>query len=781
MRKTLLIFLPILFALASCQIEESSSFGLDTIESSLTSDEESSSEMSSSSSKESTEPLELNARNVITLLTEISKSDSFTLKQNYLAGSIPKSKTYFNSKYVYYSNYRAGYLKLKSFDSEYTSSDEVVYQFNLKNNEVELLYPLVVSDLVSSTLYTSLDSFNYMLGYDTSTLKEKDFKLEDDGYLYTTNKELVRRLGSVAGYPDEANKDTFYKAKISLDKHYELSFVLQMFNDSYEIVDVPLTKTTFSAVGKSNVAAIDEYLSKNYSMDLPSLTLAEASPLIFQDKEDIISLDNYSEVQIVDGDGGVVAKEEINRSETQYEHTSIDVTTSRKLTSLVRNNEDGIPSHIGLNCDNELSEEKFSKYYTWNSVYPSCSDFIKTQLKAFRKINQDQYRYYGYEHSPFFRSLSNFNGQNGIKWIDIYLSDQKISKVVFTYSTFSDEYDDGTIFYYNTTITCNVVSSRNIKNPTPYAEKEENDILSKAFSKFDGTHKFKVAGQDDRTTSRKYITTYDLNNFLKEETYSRTSEIVSFVTGYTKKSDTSYQRFLIDIDGNAKPNGEATNGSLSSLVGFALSPNLFIKTGEGEYMFDSYVLKNATEHMILGLSGDDILPSSLVIKVDEEKKEITSLTYKYDDGLFSSGSESLSFLYDDDVEIDQTTLEKIANLATWVEPTSWKEDNENIDTHLEKYFSEEKGNVPYLYDPETYSQWSIIDSTVDLEIYSNTMSGDGTAFYEKYTSLLIELGFETTALTSFPGATIYVKGAISIRVSKLLRGGIYLWKTGEYD
>lgn len=780
MKKAALILIPLFLVLSSCQT------GSDNIDSSGSASESSftssssESEQSFSYSKETIEPIDFNAANVISMLDDISKTDNFTLKQSFLLGDASTSKTYITSKYIYYSAYSAGYLKLKSFDSEYTSSNEVVYQFNLKNDQVELLYPLVERDLISSTLYTSLDSFNYMLGYDASSLKEKDFKLEGK-YLYTTNKELVKRLGSIAGYPSEAEKETFYKVKISFNKRYELTFVMQMFNDSYEIVDVPATKTTFSDVGKTNISAVDDYLSANYDLNLPSLTLEQANPLIFQDSQDVISLDNYSEVQIRNGDGGVVAKEEINRSESEYEHTSIDVMTSRRLTSLVRNNEDGIPSYIGLDYENKLSEEKFSKYHTWTDTYPSCSGFIKKQLKAFRKVADNQYRYYGYEHSSFFASLSNFNGQSGIKWIDIYLTNNKISKVIFTYSTFSDQYDDGTTFYYDTAITCNVVASRTIKNPVAYDEKENTSVISEAFSKFDGTHKFKIFAQNDRTSSIKYITTYDLNNLLKERTYARTSGEVSFINGYTKISDNQCQRFLIDEDSNAKPNGEIANGSLASLIGFALSPNLLTKTAEGEYTFDSYVLKKATTHMILGVNGEDILPSTLVMKIDEEKKEITSIKYDYDDGMLSSGSETISFLYDDDVKINDETLEKIANLATWVEPTSWKDDDEKIDTYLTKYFSDEKANVPYLYDPDIYSQWSIIDSTVDLEIYSNTLTGDDSKFYEGYTKLLVELGFEKTTLSSFPGAIIYVKGNISIRVAQVLVGGIYLWKTGEYN
>lgn len=766
--------------LASCTFESNppldSSSNEEVSSSSDNFSETSISSETSSSSEEEVLPIELNAVNMISSLRKIASSNNFTIYQKDIL-SKPTNEVIFANKYIFYPSYSAGCLKLKSFDPEYTHSEELVYQFSIAGEELQLLSPLMKGEVYSTKEpYTSLDSFNYMLDLDSSSLKENDFTLKD-GYLYTSNESVIKALASMMGRGSDADENKFYKAKLTFDDTDNVEFVLQAFNSKYQIVDLGDTHGFFKNVGSSYSEIVDDYLKCNYELDLSPLTPLEASPLIFQDAEDVISLDNESVVQIVGGDGGIVAKEEINRSISQYEHTSIDVATSRRLTSLVENNEDGIPSYVGLNGNNELSEEKFSKYYTWDSTYPSCSDFISKEMKAFRKISEDTYRYYGYNHSSFFKSLCNFNGASGIKWIDIKLKDDLIDEVVFTYQTFTDQYEDGTTFYYNVTITSKIVGDREIKTPKPYQDKEEVEILTEAFAQFDGTHKFQVTAQDDRTSNNKFIVTYDLETLTKERTYYTGAGDQSFTYGWANTSDGHYRRFLLNND-SIKSNGEEKEGGVSSLIGFSLSPNLFTKTGENEYMFDSYVLKSVKDGMILGSEEEDFLPSTFKLTVDPEKKTIVSASYNYSDGLFSSGSETLTFKYDEEVSLKEGLKEKLADLPEWVEPKSWKDENETVYKYLQKYFSDEADNVPYLYDEEIYGQWLVSDSTLELEIYSKTATGN-SSFLEDYRNKLLEEGFETTTLSSLPGATVYVKGNISIRVAGVLNGGIYLWKTGD--
>lgn len=109
----------------------------------------------------------------------------------------------------------------------------------------------------------------------------------------------------------------------------------------------------------------------------------------------------------------------------------------------------------------------------------------------------------------------------------------------------------------------------------------------------------------------------------------------------------------------------------------------------------------------------------------------------------------------------------MSNLPTWVEPKTWKDEDPKIYSYLQKYFGDEADSVPYVYDGDVYSQWFASDSTLELEIYSNTQTADAASFFQKYREKLLASGFETTTLTSMPGATIYVKGNVSIRLASV--------------
>lgn len=86
--------------------------------------------------------------------------------------------------------------------------------------------------------------------------------------------------------------------------------------------------------------------------------------------------------------------------------------------------------------------------------------------------------------------------------------------------------------------------------------------------------------------------------------------------------------------------------------------NIFAKTGENEYMFDSYILKGAKDKMILGSDEKYFLPSTFKLTVDPAKEEVVSAYYEYSDGISQSGSETLSFLYGEDVKLKSSLEEK---------------------------------------------------------------------------------------------------------------------------
>lgn len=773
MRRLPLFLVSTIFVLVACQSPISS------LESHTSSSSTGTSSLLPSSS-EAEKELELTATNVADMVNHAVTSRNYSVYQKQF-GHAP-SYTYINDRYYYVSDAQSGYVALESFDSSYTHSDELIYSVTYQNESVVLGSPLREGNLfVLGDPYTTLDSFNPLLALANSPVSASVFSFDEaTKSVVTTDTALITAFATLSGYASEAAKGTYYRIRFTEISEKHLHFVLQTFDSSYQVVDATNTESVLQNIGNSRFVPLENYLKDHYR--LPSLALSEdaISPLVFQSDEDVISLDNHSEMWLNGGkeEGGMLAAERVNRSRARYELTTVDLANNTTRVSLAENHTDRSPTYIGLNAKNEVIEEDFTAYESWQSRFPSIEDILVPERKAFRQIADNQYRYYGWNQSSFFSSLSQLNGRNSIQNVDVFTKEGKVNQIVFTYPTMQDKDSSGKIFTYNVTIYVDVVADRPIAEVKPYATRPYHDVLAKAFARFDGSSPFQVTAQDNRTAAEQYVTYYDGDHLLYRRAYYTGAGDTSYVRGYTKTGDNAYRRFLIDRDGNLKANGDEKNASLRSLLNFSLSPDLFRKMSDGVYEFDSYVLPSARENMILGSEQAFFLPSTFRLEVDETNGYVTKATYSYSDGLFRHGSETLTFSYGDDVKLSTMTTLDIDHLPEWKEPTSWDEEGQTFTNYLTRYFGDEASQVPYVYDPDIYGLWNASDSTLELEFYSNTETADAASFYAAYEAALKAASFEETTLKGMPGATVYVKGKISLRLAKVLGGGIYFWVTG---
>lgn len=738
----------------------------------------SSQEESSSESSEPDLPLDLTAENLSLLFKKMKETRRFVF------GSSGSNSLTFAPDYLASPIQGIGYIALNSYDSEKTQSEKLLYQcsftFTGKVNVTTPLLKKTLFDLVG-TPYTDFSEFNYLSGLpDASFSKASFFDAKEDGYLFSIDEDLVTALATMCGYGKEAANGSFYRAKISLNKHNAVSFVLQGFNDAFKLVDTAASGS-FAAIGTASCEPLEQYLKENPDLPSKSLSLAEISSLSFADDNDVVSLDNESHATLTDGSSGLIAKEEINRTKEAYERFLIDPSTGDKTATLVENEEDGIPSYVGLNGDNEVVREKFEKYYSFDSTFPFIYSLLSSDLKAFREVESGHYHYYGWLHSSLFSSVSSLNGSRGISALDLYVENGSFQKIVFSYPTQTGTNSSGSSFLYDLEIVSSLAEDRPLTPVKPYESKPFSDELAKAFKAFDGNRPFQVVAQDDRTSHFKYTTTYTGDVLLFRTDYFTGAGPKSYTHGYKKVDESSYRRFIVDREGNLLPNGFATTGQVKDEIGFHLSPNVFKKKADGTFVFDSYVLSGAKDGMILGTQKKNFLPSTFAMSLSLGG-DVASASYSYSDGLFSSGSETLSFAYDEDVALSGDLAASLESLAEFKEPTSWDDEGSSFMTYLRKYFGDAASEIPYVYDPDLYKLWDISDSTAELEISSNSNTADASAFYERYKEALVKEGFvlQETPPASLPGATVYVKGDISLRIAASLKGGIYFWKTGEY-
>lgn len=774
MRRLPLFLASTIFVLTACQSPVNSSI------SSASSSSTGTSSLSSSSIEEPEKELALTAANVADAIRNAVTARNYSIYQKQFG--LAASYTYINDRYYYSSDAAAGYVALESFDPSYTNSKELIYSVSYQNKAIVLGSPLREGNLfILGDPYTNLDSFNPLLSFADKTIAASSFSFDAATQtLVTTDADLVTAFATLAGYASEASKGTYYRVRFSKISEKHLYFVLQTFDSSYQVVDAVNTASVLQNVGASYFAPLEDYLKDHYRLPSNALSEEAISPLVLQSDDDVISLDNHSEMWLNGGkeEGGLLAKERVNRSRTRYELTTIDVSNDSYRVSLAENHTDRAPTYIGLNAKNEVIEEDFSTYNSWQSSFPSIEGILVPERKAFRQVGDNQYRYYGWNQSSFFSSLSHLNGRNSIRNVDVFTKDGKVHQIVFTYPTMRDTDDSGKAFTYDVTIYIDVVSDRPITEVKPYGTRSYHEVLAKAFARFDGSSAFQVTAQDDRTEAVQYTTYYDGNHLLYRSAYYTGAGNTSYIRGYTKTGDNAYRRFLIDRKGNLKANGAEVNSSLRSLLNFSLSPDLFRKVKDGVYEFDSYVLPSVRDGMILGTESSLFLPATFRLTVDEANGYVTSATYSYSDGLFRNGSETLSFLYGDEVKLSSVTTLDVDQLPDWKEPTSWGDEDASFTNYLTRYFGDEAANVPYVYDPDIYGLWDASDSTLELEFFSNTYTADAASFYAAYQAALKAASFEETTLKGMPGATVYVKGKISLRLAKVLGGGIYFWVTG---
>jgi len=741
-----------------------------------------SSEPSSSveASESSEDPLALNEENLSSLFLRIIQTKRFVFG---VKGGTPLT---FTPDYLASQLNGVGYLALESFDSEKTNSERILYQcsFSVKG-DVDVTTPLVKTDFYAGTTtpYVDFSEFDFMQSLGQSDVgADVFFKVDGEDVLYTTNVELIKALAKMCGFDSEAEDGTFYRAKFSINKNNALSFVLQGFDASYHLVDVETARGSFASIGKANIPCLEKYIENHRKIPEKTLSESELSNLALSSESTVVSFDNQSIATLANGSSGAIAKEEVNRKKGVYERFLVDVSTGEKTATLVEEGDDGVPSYIGLNGDNEVSREKFSQYYSFDSSFPYVLDLLHSDIKAFREVEPGRYHYYGWMHSSYFSSVCSLNGRSGISSIDLYVENGSFEKIVFSYPTQTGTDSAGSTFFYDLKIVSSLVSPRAITEVRPYGEKAFSSSLEHAFSAFSGESPFCVTAQDDKNSNSKFTTFYNGDILFRKKEYLTGAGVTSYSYGYVKENENSYRRFLIDREGLVLPNGFAEEGEVKDEIGFHLSPNLFRQKSDGSFVFDSYVLSGAKEGMILGSQGEYFLPSTFSLSLDSSSGKISSASYSYSDGMFSSGSETIRFAYGEDVSLEEAVQKAIEGLPAFAQPTSWEEEGNRISAYLTKYFGDEAKNVPYVYDADLYRLWDITDSTSELEIFSNSGTADAASFYSKYEKALLAAGFAVsdTPIASLPGATVYVKGDISIRLAKNLRGGIYLWKTGEY-
>ncbi len=740
--KKIIPFILLSFLLVSCS---------DDFNTSQASAQISSNSTSTSSNSTTTTILYNEEERIIAALNNIKNSANYTISYTYKNQSYT---SYYTKDYIYFSETNLGYINLESFDSSIGDTLVYNYYFDSQNN-FTLAY-------ANEEKLSSCQSFNYIANLDIipSTL------IQENSYYYSKNKTLISSLANTLGYYEDAENGTFTRVKLSSAEENQFTFTLQTIDyDSFEYVDVPDASGNIFDINSTVIDKCETYLN---SFDLPTISLSKEkiSKLNLVDGNDIISVN--SEVYISYTGGENVLSDSLS-----YDRSISRVRINENETEQYFQNKEGKILKEGIDALNQVSTMPLGEYYIFNQEYPLAYDALIEELSAFRLIDEQngQYQYFGFNCENIYKSFSYIDVNSKPESIYLTIKENDF-KLIATFPEMSVQ-SGNTIQYFKIQVISTLVSDRTIPTLAPLPE--ANNELQVKINNLDGTKNFIAHSYDTRTTEREK-NTYLIDDLLifehKELNFSGT--VSSYITGY-KKEDGGIQRFLIDKNGVAKKNGYLKiDKSLFDYIGMNVSPSIFTKIDDATYKLNSLVLKTVSNSLILGNESDNLVTDSLKMTVDDN--HITQITYDYDDGLFQQGSEIVNYSYEN-LKIPQEISDKIDQMTDFIEPTSWKDESIEIYDKLVDLFGEETANtIPYLYDEETYCQFESTYLYDTITISSTSETVDDNKFYTEYKNILVEQGYELDLTPDLPGAEIYTKNNVEIRLAKDLTGGLFISK-----
>lgn len=703
------------------------------------------------------------------LLRTLKTANSYGIR--YLYNGI-EYEDYTTQFYYHVGMNMGGYLLIEAYDK--AIGPTIAYNYEIRNGKVELLNPVTVSESILETKPVLDLDFAYYF----RLLNEKEyenvglssFKVREDRVLYTEDEKLLYVLALNLGLGDQVTSKAYPRATFFLNGQNELVFQFQMPTPLGGYRDVSMGKGTVFSINSLKNETLDSFVSSSFRLKGERIVNERVKPLLHETDNDMVSLDSTAHVLIDDVDNGVSAQTRLDLSKEKAKTVAVDPLTLRETPTISVNHE-GMAYYLGYDRNNTVTKEPYGKYYEWDLTFPTIESFLEKERLAFH-LENNEYRYYGYELSTLFSRVTNMRigayPNQGYIELD---SEGKATGFRFEFPLMRYEFEDGS-FLFRYLVKTSIEEDRVIENLLPYGEEEHDSLLTDALEKLNGSVPFKAVIETERSPDNKDVVTYVENMYLLERQRMYLSgKTESEYDGYVEDNGL-LKRFIILKDGTILPNGEPFEGSLREFLPKKMDSKILRKEGEGLYRFENHVLPGVKEALVKKEGKETLMPTSFEMRIDEERKRIESYSYKVLNLGLEDGKENVGFSYEG-VSIDQAIQDKVLALPPFVKPTSWAEDDPSFAEKLVSLYGDEAQNVPYVYHPSTYKKWNsslIIDT---LDIWNTSKEGKDLEFFDLYKKALLEAGFTLMDPPELPGAEIYTKGKIKVRVARLLSGGLY--------
>ena len=566
----------------------------------------------------------------------------------------------FTEDYYYMSIINNGGILLPYYNTDEISKD-ILYRYDLNGDKVDVLLPeqgvdednYFVSDVNEISYFSLLTDENNT----RFNIKEDDFKLDKDNVYYTDNKVFNTVLAMSVGYASVALNGLVAYTTFDFLSTGDISFSIYL-TDATTNSESLLVTAKFKDIDRSRMDVLEKFRLAYRT----GASLSDNAISVFNNKSmNVIS-------QVTEHNGNETPVRYMDTS-YQYDETSIslvnkDLVHNREYNYFYEKAKNGYASVVGLNGLNEVETDVAQVRWDELSWLTNFAD-----AKAFRKISDNTYRYYGFDSEALFYSLTYYDFKMAVKTIDVVVENDKIKEINTTlYSSVSDT--DSSYVYY--TIKTTFSNDVNIVRPAPYQPKTESEIkennkIKEAFDKLKAGNSYEALFEDYGYVTDQKVKMTVANDIIYFESLTSVTDEQTNNLGYVLK-DGKVIPFAVKVNEQGVKIPYVTKkcvegDTLDNHIGFKLSSEIF--TRRDSVIIPKQNIINLRDYMFGFVSKQYMVEDTLAMAMNNNN-EIVNIKYSYiapvSDSQTTSGYENVSISKYGTAKLGINLTEKIRNL-----------------------------------------------------------------------------------------------------------------------
>lgn len=742
---------------------------------------------SSSSSSTSSSENTVNVEEVISILNNYAKAESYTvdsLESDGNDGTIQLQDIY-TKDYISIGYAKGGYVTLPSVDTaKYGPS--MVYSFKYDtDNQVHLGKAVSYyddNDNLSSV--KSCKDLDYLKLFNNSNyaLKASDFK-KASNRIYSTADNVLYVLSHLMGY-DSTNTDyNIVEADFYVENGVLTFELYKQIETDYNSTEVLIT-ATLNKLNQTSSQVLADFIA-SYKTPTNKMSDDVRQKLTAENvgfNTDISYKNSYGQFQSFGSTKVVSHFDSKNRANDLVSYDFTDTINNESYSYVLKRDTDlkgALDTYIDGN--NNVKTEKFdhSDFYFGNGIF-----FLQEEidLDSFVSNTDNDFSYLGINYDRIYESIAALTVLTDLNIKDIVRMTVTTNENGLVITADLDAFyygEDGSAIDLILKTTSTLITDPIVSLPLEgYKEDEDSKALDTDI-KNTFSQSF-VADGHGLTSSGAIAETLPSNTYYyQKDQYlifreKNRGNYVETIYGY-KKMDNGLLKFTVDKKGNVTASGNIiADKTLSDFIPWTAKSVVFNKIDEKTYALKPYV-KHVDKTIFGGSSVHGLVGSTFRINIDDNNR-IDNVSYQYVTSGLLTGKEELKFSYKNEIEFPSSIVNK-DGFDTLTEGTSaiynWTQEKDtNIGKMFTKKYGDKASSIPYLYDANISGKWFLgtnYDSTGDFCIYN---SQDITSYVTNYKELLVEQGYVETKVTiSSIEYTYYIKDNVRIRFGE----------KGEYD